>query len=256
MFIKAKALRNYKLHSLDGEVGKVEEFYFDDKHWTIRYLVAETGNWLKGREVLISPYGLGAINMEKHDISITLTRKQIEGSPSLETDKPVSRQFEVDYFKYYGWPLYWGGPYMWGAYPSIEHDIEVKQNHNAGGKPLDARLRSTDAVSMYDIQALDGDLGHVEDFVIDDRTWAIRYLVIDTRNWWPGKKVLVSPRWIERVSWDEAKVFINLRREDIKKSPEYSEEALLTRDFETRLHEHYGRPGYWVDEPMATVHSR
>ena len=256
MLHRAKDLKGYKMDSLDGEIGKVEEFYFDDKHWTIRYLVAETGNWLTGREVLISPYALGAINTEKRDIAITLTKKQIEGSPSLETDRPVSRQFEVDYFEYYGWPLYWGGPYMWGAYSSIEPARDKEREHNSGGKPWDAHLRSTRALSAYDIQAKDGELGHVADFVIDSETWAIRYLVIDTRNWWPGKKVLISPKWIQRVSWNESKVFVNLQREAIKKSPEYTEESLMTRDFESRLHEHYNHRGYWVDEPTAKVHSR
>jgi hypothetical protein len=182
MLYKAKDLKGHRLHSLDGEIGKVEEFYFDDKHWTIRYLVAETGNWLTGREVLISPHALGAINTEKREIAVSLTRKQNEGSPSLETDRPVSRQFEVDYFEYYSWPMYWGGPYAWRAYPSIELDPEKTRKHNTGGKPSDARLRSTRAVSAYDIQAEDGELGHVTDFVIDCENWAIRYLVIDTRN--------------------------------------------------------------------------
>jgi hypothetical protein len=131
---------------------------------------------------LISPHALGAINTEKREIAMSLTRKQNESSPSLETDRPVSRQFEVDYFEYYVWPMYRGGPYAWGAYPSIELDPEKTRKHNTGGKPSDARLRSTRAVSAYDIQAEDGELGHVTDFVIDCENWAIRYLVIDTRN--------------------------------------------------------------------------
>ena len=116
-----------------------------------------------------------------------------------------------------------------------------------GEKAWDPHLRSTDAVSGYHIQAADGQIGHVEDFIIDGKTWAIRYLIIDTVNWWPGKKVLVAARWIERVSWDESKVFINLSRETIKQSPEYAEKSLLTRDYETKLHGHYNRQGYWVD---------
>ena len=115
----------------------------------------------------------------------------------------------------------------------------------------DSHLRSTIEVNSYNIQASDGEIGHVEDFIIDDETWAIRYLVIDTHNWWPGKKVLVSPQWIERVSWSDSKVFVNLSRESIKNSPEYTEESLITRDYETILYQHYKRQGYWVDEPLA-----
>jgi uncharacterized protein YrrD len=251
VLIKAKSLKGYKLHGRDGEMGKVEQFYFDDKHWVIRYLIANTGDWLTDKEVLISPYALGDISTERQDIAVNLTRKQIEGSPSLETDKPVSRQFEEDYYAYYGWPLYWGGQYMWGAYPHIERDREMWRNRNEGGKAWDAHLRSTEAVAGYKIEATDGEIGHVEDFIIDDRTWAIRYLVVDTRNWWPGKKVLVSAKWIERVSWDEFSVFVNLHREDIRKSPEYTKESLPSRDYETRLHRHYDRRGYWVDESAA-----
>jgi len=248
MLNKAKTLKGYKLDSLDGEFGEVKEFYFDDHHWTIRYLVANTGNWLTGRQVLISPYALvAAIKAEEH-IAVNLTKKQIEGSPSLNSDKPVSRQFEESYYGYYGWPMYWGGPFMWGPYPYISRDREQWKKSTQDEKAWDSHLRSTDSVQGHNIQALDGEIGHVEDFIIDDETWAIRYLIVDTRNWWPGKKVLVSPRWIERVSWSESKVFVNLSREAIKQSPEYTEESLLTRDYETGLHQHYQREGYWNDE--------
>jgi hypothetical protein len=250
MLSKAKTLKGYKLDSLDGEIGKVKEFYFDDQHWAIRYLVADTGTWLTDRQVLISPYALLAVNKEEQHISIDLSKKQIEDSPSLNTDKPVSRQFEQAYYGYYGWPIYWGGPYMWGNYPYIVLDREkLKEANRAEKASWDPHLRSTQDVSGHHIQAADGEIGHVDDFIIDDGTWAIRYLIIDTRNWWPGKKVLVSPQWIERVSWDELKVFVNLTRETIKQSPEYTEESLLTRDYETALHRHYNRQGYWVDEP-------
>src|SRR5665811_1149696 len=119
MLNKIKTLKGYKLHSLDGEIGKVEEFYFDDLHWTIRYLIADKGNWLMGRQVLISPYALIAVNKEEQFITIDLTKKQIEDSPSLDSDKPVSRQFEETYYNYYEWPIYWGGPFVWGPYPYL-----------------------------------------------------------------------------------------------------------------------------------------
>ncbi len=283
MLNKAKTLKGYKLNGIDGEIGTVKEFYFDDQHWTIRYLVAGTGTWLAGRKVLISPYALLTVNREEQHIGIGLTKKQIEDSPSLDSDKPVSRQFEETYFGYYGWPTYWNGPYMWEAssYPSAIPDAGQGQQYGQGAIPYglgadpaafpnpvtaketvqdedtwDPHLRSTHDVSGHHIQAADGEIGHVDDFVIDDETWAIRYLVVDTVNWWPGKKVLVATRWIERVSWDESKVFINLTRAAIEQAPEYTEEALLTRDYESRLHGHYNRQGYWVDEPVAHVQAK
>jgi len=248
MLSTAKTLKSYKLDSLDGEIGEVNEFYFDDQHWNIRYLVASTGSWLTGHQVLISPYALVAVIKEDEHIAIDLTKKQIEDSPSLSSDKPVSRQFEESYYGYYGWPRYWGGPNVWGTLPTIENDLEIGNESNQGESAWDPHLRSTDGVRGHSIQATDGEIGHVEDFIIDDETWAIRYLVIDTRNWWPGKKVLVSPHWIERVSWSESKVFVNLGRESIKQSPEYTESALITRDYETGLHRHYNRDGYWLTE--------
>jgi hypothetical protein len=248
MLIKAKTLKGYKLDSLDGEIGKVNEFYFDDQYWTIRYLVADTGNWLMDRQVLISPYALVAVNKEEQHIAIDLTKKQIKASPSLNSDKPVSRQFEEAYYGYYGWPMYFGGPNMWGSYANIVRDPEKwRESIRAEKASWDPHLRSTQDVSGHHIQASDGEIGHVEDFIIDNETWAIRYLIIDTRNWWPGKKVLISPQWIERVSWDESKVFINLPRETIRQSPEYTEESLMTRDYEGRLHQHYNRQVYWND---------
>jgi uncharacterized protein YrrD len=256
MLNKAKTLKGYKLDSLDGEIGRVQEFYFDDEHWAIRYLVADTGTWLTDRQVLISPYALVAVIKEEKHIVIDLTKKQIEDSPSLNSDKPVSRQFERAYYGYYGWPLYWDGPNAWGIYPSIERDPKGWKKNIKSKKIWDPHLRSTHDVNGHHIQAEDGEIGHVDDFIIDDETWAIRYLIVDTRNWWPGKKVLISPRWIDRVSWDEAKVFVNLPRETIKQSPEYTEESLLTRDYETGLHRHYNRQGYWVDVPVAKEDQR
>jgi hypothetical protein len=249
MLSKVKTLKGYSIQSTDGEtIGKAQEFYFDDRHWTVRYLVANTGNWLTGRQVLVSPYALVAINNDHQDIVTDLTKKQIEKSPSLDSHKPVSRQFEDDYYGYYGWPTYWSGQYTWGANPYIERDRNKWGQFTSGSKSWDRHLRSTHAVTGYHLATLDGDIGHVEDFIVDDETWTIRYLIINTGNWWPGKKVLVSPLWIERVSWDESKVFINLSRQTIKESPEYTDESLLTRDYEISLHGHYNRKGYWVDE--------
>ena len=255
MLVKSKMLNGFTLKSLDGEIGKVKEFYFDDYHWTIRYLVVDTGDWLTSRQVLISPYALVAVMKEERQISVNLTRKQIENSPSLDTDKPVSLQFEQTYYGYYGWPIYWGGQHMWGAYPDILRDREKWSEQARSEKVWDPNLRSTKAVSGSYIQALDGDIGHVADFIIDEETWAIRYLVIDTQNWWPGKNVLVSPQWIERISWNESKVFVNLTREKIKNSPEYNEESLLDRDYEIELHSYYNRPGYWVNKKKSMKNS-
>lgn len=253
MLHRAKGLKGYELDSLDGQIGKVKEFYFDDQHWTVRYLVADTGNWLTGKQVLISPYAVIAGAVEDRRIAVRLTKKQIEDSPLPISDKPVSRQFEEAYYVYHGWPMYWNGAYPWGHYPYPMPALEPARAQQAGDakEAWDPHLRSTRDVTGHFIQAVDGEIGHVEDFVIDDKTWAIRYLIIDTRNWWPGKQVLVSPQWIGRVSWEESKVFVNLAREKIQQAPEFTSESLLTREYEDQLYQHYNSRGYWTAESEA-----
>ena len=248
MLYEAKTIKDYKLHSQNGEIGKVKEFYFDDRHWTIRYLVADTGNWLTGRKVLISPRALIAVNKEQKDIVINLTKEQIEESPSLDSDKPVSRQFEADYHIYYGWPLYNTGSYMWGDTPFLALGDGWKNDPNKPHKTWDPDLFSTDDVIGYKTEALDGSVGCVEDFIIDDKTWAIRYLIIDTQDWWPGKRILVAPQWIKSVNWGDSTIFLNLARDPFKQLPEYSMESMLTREYETILHQGFNRQGYWVEE--------
>src|SRR5450759_3624952 len=253
MLDRAKDLKGYALNGRDGQMGSVKEFLFDDQHWGVRYLVADTGGWLTGRQVLISPYALHAVNRAARTIAVDLTRQQITDSPSLSSHEPVSRQFEETYYGYFGWPVYWMGPYLWGMSPSIEPDRTLSPITDPTAKARDSHLRSTDDVTGHHLRAADGEIGHVADFIVDEDAWAIRYLVVDTQNWWPGRKVLVSPRWIERISWSDATVVVGLTREAIRQSPEYTDKSLLTRDDETRLHQHYGQKGYWIDESAAAT---
>jgi len=256
MLNSAKSVKGSALAARDGNIGTVKDFYFDDQYWAIRYLVADTGGWLPGRQVLIAPYALADVNAQRGEVAVDLTKKQIADSPSLDSDKPVSRQFQESYYGYYGYPTYWKGPYMWGAYPRVVRERAEWKDLPRENREWDPHLRSAHEVAGYHIQAKDGEIGHVADVVFDDETWAIRYLVVDTLNWWPGKKVLISPQWVERVSWGESKVFANLTRAAIKKSPEYTAETLVTRDFETRLYGHYERPGYWLEEKVEPARSR
>ena len=236
MLSKAKTLTGYKLQSLDGEIGTAKDFYFDDHYWTIRYLVADTGEWLVSRQVLISPHSLSGIDTDQGFITVKLTKTEIEHSPSLNRDKPVSRQFEQEYSVFFGSPMYWGFPP--GTGPEAA-------SGEPGKKHADPDLRSTHDVSGHHVEASDGEIGHVDDFIIDDETWAIRYLIVVTKDWLPGKKVLISPKWIERVSWSEKQVVVDLTREAIEHAPEYRDGVAVTRDQEVALHRHYARPGYW-----------
>jgi hypothetical protein len=251
MLRKANDLTGYKLGAQDGEIGRVKQFYFDDESWTVRYLVADTGLWLSLRKVLISPFAVTGVNDAGKIVDVNLTREQIEASPPIEADKPVSRQYEEQYFRYYGWPLYWHGPWLWGPAPhpggfmTAPLPVEPPPPGEKDRKPGDPHLRSMDEVTGYHIHARDGEVGHVEDFLFDDEDWAIRYLVVDTRNWWPGKRVLLAPQWITGVSWHESELRVDLNRDTIKDAPEFDESSPITRDFEIRLFHYYRREGYW-----------
>lgn len=245
MLSKVKDLKGFKLKSLDGEIGEVNEFYFDDHYWILRYLVADTGNWLTGRQVLIAPYALIGIDKINKNVSIDLSKNQIEHSPILSFQTPVSKQFEEQYYNYYGWPVYWGGASAWGYAEFLSRDSEAWVKENQIKKSWDPHLRSTNAVTGYHLHAIDGEIGHVEDFIIDDDTWEIRYLIVSTQNWWPGKLVLIDPKWISRVSWAESMVYINLTRQAIQISPAYTALSLLTRDYESLLYKHYNSQAYW-----------
>ena len=252
MLRSLKDLQGYKLGASDGEIGSVETFYFDDQHWTIRYVVVDTGGWLPGRQVLISPMAITGADWVSRRLFVSLTNEQVENSPSIERDKPVSRQFEVDYYNYYGWPYYWAGAGVWGgwAYPAA---LVAAPAARPGGAVAtddveqrgDPHLRSAKEVVGYHIQGTDDTIGHVEDFVLDDESWRIRYLVVDTSNWWFGKKVLVAPDWVDRVDWMERKVFVELTTEQIKNGPESDPNAPINGAYEERLYDAYGRPAYW-----------
>jgi sporulation protein YlmC with PRC-barrel domain len=244
----ASHIKDLTVHASDGEIGSIEEFYFDDERWAIRYMIVNTGSWLSQEQVLISPIFLRRADWANKQLIVALTKEQIRNSPKIDTHKPVSRQHESAYMDYYGASWYWGGPYVWGP-GSFPEDLAVPVPSRplaAERESADSHLRSTAAVTGYGIEASDGEIGHVGDFVIDQETWKIRYLEVKTRNWWPGKMVLVSPEWVEKVSWPESRVSVGLSREAIKSAPEYIESRPITRDYEERLHLHYGRAPYWL----------
>ncbi len=227
MLQSIKQLYGKKLGASDGEIGHVKDLYFDDQNWAIRYLVADTGSWLWGRQVLISPHACGNLHQADKLLFVNLTRKQIEDSPSIQTHSPVSRQYEEDYYQYYGWPNYWQGNELWGMSGFPIMNIPVNPNPGkhevAYGKPgarADAHLRSTQAVAGYHLQAKDGMAGHVCDFMMDNESWAIDRLVVKTGHRLSGKEVLVPTKLVERVSYEESTVFVDLHREAIEQSPE------------------------------------
>jgi len=252
MLRSLKALEDYQVSAIDGGVGKVIDFFFDDEHWNVRYLVVDTsGFWEASHEVLIAPNAFKGADWQSERISLNLTQEKVRNSPPVDLAKPVSRQYEQEYYQYYNWPNYWefrsvSDPMGGVAMPAVTAAAAAAiAPRKAGGDP---HLRSAREVGGYGIHGTDGDLGHVRDFVIDDESWSIRYLVVDTSNWWFGKSVLVAPRWIDRIDWNSHTVAVNLPREVIKSSPEWNPDEPVNREYEVRLYDYYGRPAYWIDE--------
>lgn len=245
MLRSVSELTGYVLLARDGEIGRCKDFLFDDRHWTIRYMVADTGKWLPGRRVLVSPLSLGAPDWEEHSFPVHMTKGQVKEAPPLAEDAPVSRRYESKLAAHHGHPLYWVGPGLWGPHSSPADLAKAKRTEVPDAAGETAHLRSTKEVIGYHIAAADKDIGHVDDFIADDRAWALRYLVVDTRNWLPGKKVLVAPDWAESVSWTDRKVRVGLTADDVEESPEFDPSQPVNREYEERLYDYYGRPTWW-----------
>jgi len=257
-----KDLEGYAIRATDGDVGRVQDVYFDDQRWVARYLIVETGSWLSSRRVLISPFAIGHPDWTGKALPVSITKEQVKNSPNIDADKPVSRQHEMQYLGYYGYPYYWGGIGPWGN--TLTPGLLLTQGNYGGGslgragpeagrdqgrnQEGDPHLRSCKAVLNYHIEANDGGIGHVEDLMIDEDTWAIRYMIVDTSNWWLGHQVLIAPQWIREVRWPDNTVAINMDRQTLKDAPPYDAAIPLSRAQEMGLYRHHGRAGYWAEE--------
>ena len=244
-----------RITATDGDIGHVRQAYFDDRSWTVRYLIVDTGTWLNGREVLISPYAVKQPMGGGPDIPVMLTQEQVRTSPAVDTMQPVSRQQEREQLRHHRHPEYWDGGGLWalGALPyppaAVLPDEQGAQRDalERGFKGDDVHLRSSAHVTGYAIQASDHSIGRVKDFVFDDSNWAIRYLVVDTSAWWQGgTPVLVGMHWVDRIDWATQKVHVRLTREQVRTSPAFVDVGSIHREYEMRLHDNYQRQGYWL----------
>jgi hypothetical protein len=273
-----KEMESYKIGATDGVIGQVEDFYFDDESWVIRHLVVETGRWLLSRRVLISPIALGEPNWSEKVLPASITCEQVRGSPDIDTNRPVSRQHEMGYLAYYGYPYYWGGNGLWGGAavpgallaPPPSHGESNAQYCNEQAHRVyeqlkaaaerhqgdDPHLRSGNMIMTYAVRATDGDLGHVAGMLVEEHTWAIRYLVINAGNWWRGHEVLVAPNWITGFDWENCKVAVDMTRLSVKSSPPYNVDTIVDRMHEGLLNTHHGQVGYWQREAEAYARLR
>lgn len=225
-------LIGFSIAASDGEVGTVDDFYFDDHYWTVRYLVVRTGNWLVGRRVLLSTVALDPPNWMENSLPVRLTREKVRNSPEVDLEKPVSRQKEIDLHQYYGWSPYWDGfgtPQGSLAYLRAAAEKEERERRLS-----DPHLRSAREVTHYAVQARDETAGALEDLIFDDQTWAIQYLVVDIGNWLAGRQVLLTPQWVKDIAWELGRVKVDLSRETIENSPEYDPETPVQEDPQIR----------------------
>jgi sporulation protein YlmC with PRC-barrel domain len=267
MLRSLKDLERYTVSATDGDIGTVVNFLFDDRRWGVRYLVVETNGFFDGRRVLLSPMFFRVVDWSTQRFHVALTRQKVEDSPSIDLDNPVSREHEWEYYSYYGYPYYWDHAGVWGAgdYPSLLANRglgttgpRTKSTTKSSPTIGSTHLRSASEVRAYHIHATDGAIGHLEDFIVDDETWQIRYLVLNTSNWWIGKKVLVAPDWATSISWEDRIVYLDMSKRAIKSSPEWFPSAGINRQYEVELYDYYGRPAYWgnvVRPPHIPIHA-
>lgn len=254
MLRSLKVLEHFRVNALDGDIGSVANFLIDDATWTVRYLVVNTGSVFNGRDVLISPISFGRVDFSASRLHLSLSTDKVKNSPSIDLHLPVTRQHERDYYGYYGYPHYWGHGEVWGKgeYPSaMASAVYPPAEQRPGEPPADPHLRSAKELTGYHIEATDGAIGHVGDFIVDDETWGIRYMVVATSNWWPGKSVLIAPAWASRIAWLDRKVYVDMTQDAVKRSPEWSATFPVKREYEALLHRHYGRTPGWASRDRS-----
>lgn len=250
MMRSIKEIMGYTIGAKDGDIGKVVDFFFEENDWKVRYLVAETGPWLFGKKVLVSPSAFsGTPDWKSQTFPVNITKEKVKTSPEMDEHKPVSREKELEILKYYNWPVYWDyGVAMdagAGISPVVINELEEKINKGQF-KDRDNDLRSSKEVIGYKLEAKDGNIGEVTDLIVEEKTWDIRYLVVDVNDLLPGGKVLVAVKWADSISWPESKVLVKmLTKEKVKDCPEYDPSKPVNRKYEEQLYDYYGRPKYW-----------
>lgn len=250
MLIEASNLKGFKITATDGSLGTVTDFLFDDESWTLRWIVVDTGNWLSERKVLLPVSVLGHPDISARSFPVRLSLAKVKDSPAIDVHEPVTRQHEERIYGFYNMSPYWGNGFYMGGYGGWcagmseahyadarrrQDEISAKRHQNN-----DLHLRSMDAVTGYNLQATDGSIGHIEGFLIDDEDWTIRFLNVDTKNWWPGKHVLISPRSAQQILWSESLIHLNIDRQTVKDSPSYDPASLpIDATIEAQMASHY-----------------
>jgi PRC-barrel domain len=219
-------IRNYEIEAADGGIGTLSDLLCDDATWAIRWLTVDTGNFLGGRKVLLPPTAVKSLDRALGKVFVKLTRTEIENSPPVASDQPVSRQMEARMYVHYGWDPYW------------DNSLHGTGDHNLDNG--DSHLRSLDVMRGYQIHATDGMIGQATDFLLNDEDWSIRYIVVDTGNWWPGRKVLIAPRSVSSIAWADREIRLSVSQDKVKSAPAYSPEMTVDGKYEEKFLTYYG----------------
>jgi hypothetical protein len=244
MLRSIKELTSYSLLLDEERAGRCRDFLFDDKEWVLRYAVVDLQP--SHKSVLLPPSRLGEADWEKQLFHLKLSRKQLDSSPGLDENAPVSRVKEREFATHFGWEPY----YIRLSFPRTPTPMGTKEESGGAATSVehepDVHLRSVDEVIGYRIEALNGKIGHVDDFIVDDETWHLRYVAVDTRTLLPGKKVLIAPKWVKSIDWEEQHMVLDLKKKQIENAPLFDPTSPINRKQETRLYDYYGRPAYWL----------
>ena len=249
-------LKGFSIEASDGRIGTVVDFLFDDASWKVRWLVIDCGTWLRGRKALIHPSAISQEDLERQQFVVALTKAQVEGGPELAEDQPVSQQMESQLYTTTAGtrsgaapisrrsPALWRSPLMGPPYMGFGSADETEAGGGAAAlREADPHLRSVVEVIGYRVHAVDGEIGHIENLMLDGADWSVRYFIVDTRNWWFGQRVLISPSAVKTIDWFDRHVELNVSCELVKASPPWDPLLAFNDEYAKRLHKHYGWPG-------------
>jgi sporulation protein YlmC with PRC-barrel domain len=259
-------IQDYAMHATDGDIGHLRDVTFDERTWVVRYLVVDAGTWLANRQVLISPIGIAPINWREQSIPVSITRQQVERSPAFDSLQPLTREHEIEYLGHYRFPFYWGGTNIWGSetyprdlkVPSVGLDIPpfnlLREEQGdfpareSGVMHQDPALHSAIGLKGCRVVASDGDVGHVTDLVFDEDTWAIRYLVVETTDWWQAHQLLIAPQSIDKIDWGDITINLSMVRHEVKAFPHHDPSVKVDRHDEVGAAQPHVSPDYWIVE--------
>ena len=244
--VKLNDIKTYYCEAADGKIGPYEDIYFDAYRFAVRFLLVDTQQWLPERKVILSPFTVGAIDDQNQLVYIELAQHQIKNSPPLATDQPVSRQYEEQYFKYYGWPPYWDSLSWPNTLRVRASDISASLPHRTLSSHIENNLHRASKILGYSVALTEGPIGKLNDFVIDTHYWVVRYMEIDTRNWLDHKNFsLITPSMILGIDWPEKRISVDVSRKTLQNAPPYDANEPISRDYESRLLKYYGEVNYW-----------